>query len=68
MLEDEPKGKIVFKGQTLDLLVGLVFTVVAGYLAIVLVKKLVLNKKFHYFAAYSLFIGVILIALSFLGL
>jgi len=54
--------------SSLDLLVGLVFTVVAGYLAIVLVKKLVLNKKFHYFAAYSFSIGVILIALALLGL
>ena len=54
--------------SSLNLLVGLIFTVVAGYLAIVLVKKLVLNKKFHYFAAYSFSIGIVLIALALLGL
>jgi undecaprenyl-diphosphatase len=54
--------------SSLNLLVGLVFTVIAGYLAIVLVKKLVLNKKFHYFAAYSLSIGIILIILALLGI
>ena len=51
----------------LNLLIGLVFTVVAGYLAIVLVKKLVLNKRFHYFAAYTFALGVVLIILYVLG-
>jgi undecaprenyl-diphosphatase len=51
----------------LDLLAGLVFTVIAGYLAVVLVKKLVLTMRFHYFAAYGLAIGVILITLTLLG-
>ena len=51
----------------LDLLAGLVFTVIAGYLAIVLVKKLVLTMRFHYFAAYGLAVGVILITLTLLG-
>jgi undecaprenyl-diphosphatase len=50
-----------------DLLVGLVFTVIAGYFAIVLVKKLVLNKRFHYFAAYTFALGVVLIVLTILG-
>ncbi len=53
--------------SSLDLLVGLAFTVVAGYLAIVLVKKLVLSKRFHYFAAYTFALGVALIILSLLG-
>ena len=51
----------------LNLLVGLVFTVVAGYLSIVLVKKLVLSKKFHYFAVYTFALGVVLIVLALLG-
>jgi undecaprenyl-diphosphatase len=51
----------------LNILVGLVFTVVAGYLAIVLVKKLVLSKRFHYFAAYTFALGVVLIVLALLG-
>ena len=50
----------------LDLAVGLMFTVIAGYLSIVLVKKLVLTKRFYYFAAYSFTIGVILIVLALL--
>jgi undecaprenyl-diphosphatase len=53
--------------NTIDLLVGLAITAVAGYLAIVLVKKLVLTKRFHYFAAYTFALGVILIALALLG-
>ena len=53
--------------SSLDLLVGLVFTVIAGYLAIVLVKKLVLTKKFHYFAIYTFTLGVVLITLTLLG-
>ncbi len=51
----------------LDLAIGLLFTVVAGYLAIVLVKKLVLTKRFHYFAAYTFAFGILLITLALLG-
>jgi undecaprenyl-diphosphatase len=51
----------------LNLLVGLVFAVVAGYLAIVLVKKLVLSKRFHYFAVYTFVLGLVLIVLALLG-
>ena len=50
----------------LDLLVGLVFTVIAGYFAIVLVKKLVLTKKFHYFAVYTFALGIALIIMALL--
>jgi undecaprenyl-diphosphatase len=50
-----------------DLAVGLVFTMIAGYFSIVLVKKLVLSKRFHYFAAYTFTLGVILIVLALLG-
>jgi undecaprenyl-diphosphatase len=53
--------------SSLDLAVGLVFTVVAGYLAIVLVKKLVLTKRFHYFAIYTFALGIVLIMLALLG-
>jgi undecaprenyl-diphosphatase len=51
----------------LNLLIGLLFAGLAGYLAILVVKKLVLNKRFHYFAAYTFTLGVILIALDLLG-
>jgi undecaprenyl-diphosphatase len=53
--------------SSVDLLIGLVFTVGAGYLAIVLVKKLVLTKRFYYFSAYTFTLGVILITLALLG-
>jgi undecaprenyl-diphosphatase len=56
-----------FGVSPLDLAVGLAFTVVAGYFAIVLVKKLVLTKRFHYFAAYTFALGVVLIILALLG-
>ncbi|HLN90184.1 MAG TPA: undecaprenyl-diphosphate phosphatase [Candidatus Binatia bacterium] len=51
----------------LNLLIGLVFAVLAGYLAIVLVKKLVLSKRYHYFAAYTFALGTILIILALSG-
>ena len=50
-----------------NLMLGLVFTVVAGYLAIVLVRKLVLSKRFYYFAAYTSALGISLIILVLLG-
>ena len=50
--------------SAVNLSIGLVFAAVAGYLAIVLVKKLVLTKRFYYFAAYSFSLGVILIVLT----
>jgi len=46
---------------TIDLLVGVVLAMVAGYFAIMLVKKLVLTKKFHYFAFYTWALGIALI-------
>jgi undecaprenyl-diphosphatase len=51
----------------LNLLVGLAFAVLAGYSAILLVKKVVLSKRFHYFAAYTFILGVILITLALTG-
>ena len=53
--------------SSLDLAVGLVFAVLAGYLAIALVKKLVLTKRFHYFAIYTFVLGIVLIVLALLG-
>jgi undecaprenyl-diphosphatase len=50
-----------------DLVVGLVFAVLAGYLSIALVNKLVLTKRFHYFAIYTFALGIVLIVLALLG-
>lgn len=52
--------------SSIDILIGLVITVIAGYFAIVLVRKLVLSKRFHYFAAYTFALGIVLIVLHFL--
>ena len=64
------RGNFTSKGigvSPLSLLIALVFTVLAGYIAIVLVKKLVLTKRFHYFAIYTFTIGIILIILALSG-
>jgi len=64
------RGNFTSKGigvSPLSLLIALVFTVLAGYIAIVLVKKLVLTKRFHYFAIYTLTLGIILIILALSG-
>lgn len=47
-----------------DLLVGIAVTIIAGYIAIRLVSKLVSTKKFHYFAFYTWPLGIALIAFS----
>ena len=64
------RGNFTSKGigvSPLSLLIALVFTVLAGYIAIVLVKKLVLTKRFHYFAIYTFTLGIILIILALSG-
>jgi undecaprenyl-diphosphatase len=64
------EGSLVSEGigvSPLNLLAGLVCALLAGYLAIELVKKLVLTKSFHYFAGYTFALGVILIILVLLG-
>jgi len=64
------EGTLVSEGVGIDpinLVIALMFTAVAGYLAITLVKKLVLSNRFHYFAAYTFVLGVILITLAVLG-
>jgi undecaprenyl-diphosphatase len=53
--------------STLDLALGLAITAVVGYFAIALVKKLVLTKRYYYFAAYTFALGIVLIILAALG-
>jgi undecaprenyl-diphosphatase len=53
---------------TFELLVGVILAAVAGYVAIRLVSNLVRSKKFHYFAAYTLPLGIVLIVLTLSGL
>jgi undecaprenyl-diphosphatase len=56
--------------QTLGLpalLVGMAMSMIAGYVAIKLVSKTVMSKKFHYFAAYTSLLGLSLIILTLNG-
>jgi len=64
------RGSLVTQGvgvSSLNLFLALATAMVAGYLAIVLVRKLVLSKKFHYFALYTFSLGIVLIVLASLG-
>lgn len=47
-----------------DILVGLVVTMIVGYLALKLLWKVVLNKKFHLFAFYCWLLGALILAFS----
>jgi undecaprenyl-diphosphatase len=48
----------------IELLVGIVITMIAGYIAMKVVSKVVMNKKFHYFAIYTSLLGIVVIALT----
>jgi undecaprenyl-diphosphatase len=52
----------------IELLVGVAVAMIAGYVAIRIVSKLVSSKKFHYFAIYTCLLGIALIALTLSGL
>jgi undecaprenyl-diphosphatase len=59
-----------FATQTMGfpaLLIGVVMAMIAGYVAIKLVSKTVMSKKFHYFAIYTTLLGLILIVLTLNG-
>lgn len=51
----------------IDLLVGLIIAMIAGYVAIKLVSNLVRSRRFHYFAIYTWILGTTLIALTLAG-
>jgi undecaprenyl-diphosphatase len=51
-----------------NLIIGLAITVIVGYFSILLVKRLVLTKRFYNFAFYTFALGLILITLSILGI
>ena len=51
----------------ISLLVGIVLAMIAGYIAIKLVSKIVASKRFHYFALYTLPLGIALIILALSG-
>jgi undecaprenyl-diphosphatase len=62
------RGQLAVSGVgPLELLVGLAVTMIAGYIAIKLVSKLVASKRFHYFAFYTWLLGIVLIILTLSG-
>jgi undecaprenyl pyrophosphate phosphatase UppP len=62
------RGQLAAQGiGTIELLVGVMIAMVAGYVAIKLVSKVLSSKKFHYFAIYTLLLGITLIALALSG-
>ena len=48
----------------IPLLIGLAVSAVVGYLAIRLIKMLVSNDKFHYFAWYTLVLGLVVVVVG----
>jgi undecaprenyl-diphosphatase len=48
----------------LEILVGIVAAMIAGYVAIKLVARTVSSRKFHYFAVYTSLLGLVLILLA----
>lgn len=50
------------------LIVGIVLAMIAGYVAIKLVSKLVRSKRFHYFALYTFPLGIALMVLALSGI
>jgi len=62
------RGQFAVQGVgSVNLLVGLVLAMVAGYAAIRIVGKLVTTRRFHYFAFYTWSLGVVLILLFLAG-
>jgi undecaprenyl-diphosphatase len=61
----EQYGALVLAGVGLtEILVGVAASMLVGYLALTLLKKIVANKKFYLFAFYCWLLGLALIALS----
>lgn len=51
----------------LELAAGILMAVIAGYVAIKFVSKLVRTKRFHYFAIYTSLLGTAIITLTLMG-
>jgi undecaprenyl-diphosphatase len=50
-----------------EILVGVAVSIVVGYFALSLLKKIVIHKKFYFFAFYCWLLSIVLIALSLSG-
>lgn len=51
----------------IELLIGIIVAMIAGYIAIKFVSKIVASKRLHYFALYTLPLGIALIILTLSG-
>jgi undecaprenyl-diphosphatase len=51
----------------MEILVGVAVSMVVGYFALTLLRKIIANKKFYFFAFYCWLLSVVLIALSLSG-
>jgi undecaprenyl pyrophosphate phosphatase UppP len=59
------RGQIALSGIGYpEVLVGVAVAIIAGYIAIRIVSKAVKSQKFHYFAIYTLLLGITVIALA----
>jgi undecaprenyl-diphosphatase len=62
------RGQLALSGiSSIDVLVGVVVAMIVGYIAIRIVARLVVSKKFHYFAIYTWILGIILIVVTLTG-
>ena len=62
------RGQLALSGMSsVAVLVGVVVAMIVGYIAIRIVSKLVISKKFHYFAVYTWILGIVLIVLTLTG-
>jgi undecaprenyl-diphosphatase len=62
------RGQISTSGiSPIDLTIGVIIAIIAGYLALKLFSKVIASRKFHYFAAYTLPLGIALIVLALNG-
>lgn len=62
------RGQLALSGiSSIDVLVGVVVAMIVGYIAIRIVSRLVISKKFHYFAIYTWILGITLIVLTLTG-
>lgn len=62
------RGQVALSGICYpELLLGVVVAMIVGYITIRLVSQIVASRKFHYFAVYTLLLGIALIVLTLTG-
>jgi undecaprenyl-diphosphatase len=59
------RDMILTNGLGVEIIIGVIAAVLAGYFALKLVSKAVQGRKFHYFAFYTWTLGIALLILTF---